>query len=238
MYGYGYGYYAPPPYLYGPAPEVATSRIREEPPAMRVTLGVEVTPYVGVERGGFGLGGTAMFEGQRWGISVGFQRIAAPSPEALGTFDTIGQFNAHLSFAFLTGKHGRLRAEAGGDTFFAPNLIVLAPTGGLSGSLWVGGPVALEASAMVTPWPIRQLDVRAGVVIGLGPVGLRAGWRTQVLDDQGLVDGVVNRDTFMGPYAGASRVLIRKVLVEVCPTTALPPRRARDSSFAVLTSMP
>jgi hypothetical protein len=145
-----------------------------------------------------------MFEGERWGISIAFQNIAAPSRETAGAFDTIQQFNAHVTFAFLTGKYGRLRVEGGGDSLFASNLVVLAPTLGLSGSLWVAGPVALEASVMVTPWPIRQLDLRGGVVVGLGPVGLRAGWRTQVLDDQGLVDGIVNRDMFMGPYAGLS----------------------------------
>jgi hypothetical protein len=145
-----------------------------------------------------------MFEGQRWGVSVLFQNIAAPAHDGTSAYDNIQQFNAHVTFAFLTGKYGRLRVEAGADSIFAPNLITLAPTAGVSGTVWVGGPVALEASVMVTPWPIRQLDLRGGVVVGLGPIGLRAGWRTQVLDDQGVVDGIVNRDTFMGPYVGAS----------------------------------
>lgn len=206
MYGYGYGYYAMNPYGYGyPAyasPYAVSSGVRQEPSSLRVTLGVEAIPYVGGERGGFGLGGVAMFEGERWGVSLGFQNIAAASGSS--AFDTIQQFNAHGTFAFLTGKHGRLRVELGGDSIFAANLIVLAPTGGVSGTLWISGPLALEGTVMITPWPIRQLDLRAGVVVGLGPIGLRAGWRTQVLDDQGLVDGIVNRDTFMGPYAGVS----------------------------------
>ncbi len=212
MYGYGFGYYAASPYgygyrsPYGYAPGVVDSGVRQEPSSLRVTIGLEATPYVSSERGGFGLGGVAMFEGQRWGVSLLFQNIAAPSQDGLSTFDHIQQFNAHATFAFLTGKYGRLRIEAGADSLFASNLVVLAPTAGLSGSLWVGGPVALEASVMVTPWPIRQLDMRGGIVVGLGPIGLRAGWRTQVLDDQGLVDGIVNHDTFMGPYAGVSVV--------------------------------
>jgi len=208
MYGYGFGYSVARPYGYGYpyssysyAP-VSTAAVRQEPSSLRVTAGIEGTPYVGSERGGFGLGGLATFEGERWGVSIAFQNIAAPARDGSSTLDTIQQFNAHATFAFLTGRYGRLRVEAGGDSLFASNLIVLAPTAGLSGSLWVGGPLALEASIMVTPWPIRQLDLRAGAVVGLGPFGLRAGWRTQVLDDQGIVDGVANRDTFMGPYVG------------------------------------
>ncbi len=210
LYGYGYGYYAASPYGYGYRSEygyasgVVDSGVRQEPSSLRVTIGLEATPYLSSERGGFGLGGVAMFEGQRWGISLLFQNIAAASQDGSGTFDHIQQFNAHATFAFLTGKYGRLRIEAGADSLFASNLVVLAPTAGFSGSLWVGGPVALEASVMVTPWPIRQLDMRGGLVVGIGPIGLRAGWRTQVLDDQGLVDGLVHRDTFMGPYAGVS----------------------------------
>lgn len=203
MYGYGYGYYGAPS-GYGYAPGLATPGVRQEPSSLRVSVGLEAIPYLSTERGGFGVGGTAMFEGQHWGISLAFQNIAAPSQDGTSSYDAIQQFNAHVTFAFLTGKYGRLRVEAGGDSIFAANLIVLAPTIGLSGSLWVAGPVALEASVMVTPWPIRQLDYRGGVVVGLGPIGLRAGWRTQVLDDQGLVDGNVNHDTFMGPYGGVS----------------------------------
>ena len=59
---------------------------------------------------------------------------------------------------------------------------------------------------MGSVWPFRQLDYKVGAAVGLGPVGLRAGWRTQVLDDMGLVDGVDHRDVFMGPYVGLAFV--------------------------------
>jgi hypothetical protein len=151
------------------------------------------------------VGVLANFEGEQFGVSIAAQNIAVKNQEGPG-YDTIQQASARLTWAFLTGRYGRLRAELGGDIFFAPSMTVIAPTGGVSGSVWVGGPVALEDSIFATPWPITQLDYRAGLAVGLGSVGLRAGWRTQVLDDRGVVDGEAHRDVFMGPYVGASFV--------------------------------
>lgn len=201
MYGYGYGYYA------GSTPSLVsgsqTSVAREEV-AMRVTAGIEAMTYV-VGQTGVTVGVSGYVEGAQWGFYFGGQNIAVRSEDNT-SFDTIQQVSARLTFSFLNGRYGRLRAELGADTVFAPDVIALGPTGGLSGSLWVGGPVALEGSVMVTPVPFWQLDYKVGVAVGLGPVGLRAGWRTQVLDDRGIVDGVAHRDSFMGPYVGVSIV--------------------------------
>lgn len=101
----------------------------------------------------------------------------------------MSQLNAHLTFAFLTGRYGRLRAELGADTFFAQDLITMAPTGGLSGQLWIAGPFAIEGAVFATPWPIWQLDMRAGLVIGIDSIGIRAGFRSQILEDRGVVGG-------------------------------------------------
>jgi hypothetical protein len=38
--------------------------------------------------------------------------------------------------------------------------------------------------------------------VGLGPAGLRAGWKQIYLNDLGLVDGIVHADLFSGPYLG------------------------------------
>jgi len=160
-----------------------------------------------VTQSGVALGISAMFEGERWGLSVFAQDLAPRAEDGGPVFDHIPQVNLHATYAFLTGRYGRLRAELGLDTVFAPSAVFLGPTAGLSGTLWIGGPVALEGMAMMTPYPFWQLDYRAGVVVGLGPVGLRAGWRTQVLDDRGTVDGVTHRDVYMGPYAGVSVAL-------------------------------
>jgi len=199
-FGYGYGY----GYAVAPIPVAGSAEMAEEPPSLRVTAGLEAMTYV-VGEAGLTVGATAHFEGERWGVLLGGQNIAVASLEGPGV-DLLQQAQARLTYAFLTGRYGRLRAEVGADAVFASDLIVVGPSLGLNGTLWVGGPVALEGTVLVTPLPFWQLDYRAGLAVGLGPVGLRAGWRTQVLDDRGLVDGVVHRDVFMGPYVGASIV--------------------------------
>jgi hypothetical protein len=72
--------------------------------------------------------------------------------------------------------------------------------------VWLGGRVSLEGSFMVTPFPFTQLDGRAGLAVGFDQLGLRAGWRVQLLDDRGLVDGIAHRDVFNGPYLGLAFV--------------------------------
>lgn len=204
MYGYGYAYYpqgAYTTYGYGLQPGVRT-----EEAAIRVSAGLEAMPMI-VTQSGVAVGLSALFEGERWGFSAFAQDLALRADDGSGTFDHIPQVNLHATFAFLTGRYGRLRAELGLDTVFAPSAVFLGPTAGLSGTLWIGGPVALEGLATVTPYPFWQLDYRAGLVVGLGPVGLRVGWRTQVLDDRGKVDGVIHRDVYMGPYGGISLAL-------------------------------
>lgn len=215
-FGYGYGWYGPP-YYYGyaapmavaPAPAVvAPNNEPEQGSSIRVTAGAEAqvySPSFSNGNGGFTLGATASVEGERWGFTASGSNIAVRS-ECCVPFDTIQSLTAHLTFAPLIGERGRLRIEGGADAFFAPDLIVVGPTLGLSGVVWLAGPLGLEGSAMVTPWPYRQADLKAGLALGLGPVGLRAGWRLQVLNDQGLVDGVVHQDVFNGPYLGAAVV--------------------------------
>ena len=175
----------------------------EESPSLRVTAGLEAMTYVNGETG-VTLGAQVHVEGERWGVLLGGQNIAVRSLDGAGV-DMLQQAQARLTYAFLSGRYGRLRAELGVDAVFAPSIITTGPSAALSGTLWIGGPVALEGMVLVTPLPFWQLDYRAGVAVGLGPVGLRAGWRTQVLDDRGLTgDGLVHRDVYMGPYVGAS----------------------------------
>ncbi len=200
-YSVGYGYDA------APQPSVVVAQpVAEEPapesPGIRLSAGIEGQGY----RNGVTLGAAVGLEGDRWGFFATGQNIAVLADDGTNRFDHIQVATAHLSFAFLTGRYGRMRFEGGADAVFAPNLIVIGPTGGLSGTVWIGGPFALEGSAMVSPWPYRQFDGKLGLALGLGPLGLRAGFRAQLLDDRGLVDGVIHQDAFVGPYVGASLV--------------------------------
>ncbi len=197
-YGYGYAVVA------APAPMAVVEPVEEEveqPSTIRLGAGLEGQGF----RNGFTVGLTVGIEGDRWGFVASGQNIAVLWDDGRG-FDHLRVATAHLTFAFLTGRYGRLRVEGGADAVFAPDLIVVGPTGGLSGTLWIGGPFAIEGAVMVTPWPYQQFDAKLGLALGLGPVGLRAGARVQVLEDPGLVDGVPNRDVFLGPYVGLAIV--------------------------------
>jgi hypothetical protein len=212
-YGYGYGYGYPGYGLYAPyavwpwvgLPPTAPAQAALPPLPLRITAGALAMVYVNGQTG-LTLGVQGQVEGERWGLFLAGQNIAARALDGTSTMDFIQQAQLRATYAFLTGRYGRLRAELGVDAVFAPNLIALGPSAALSGTLWVGGPVALEGLVLVTPYPFWQLDYQAGLALGLGPVGLRAGWRTQVLDDRGLVDGTVHRDVYMGPYAGVAVV--------------------------------
>jgi len=204
-YGYGYSYYYAPPVVVAPAPVPPPTEPLPEAEAVspiRVSLGIEGQGFIG----GANLGVNAMFEGERWGVSLSAADIIVRTDDGTEGFDHIGDFTAHLTFAFLTGQYGRLRLEAGADAFVAPHLITIGPTFGMSGVVWFGGPVGLEGSVNVTPWPFTQLDGKLGLAVGIENWGLRAGWRVQVLNDRGLVDGVAHQDIFNGPYLGLSYV--------------------------------
>jgi len=189
----------------GVATTGAANGVEQEEAGLRVTAGVEGL-YLTAGLSGYIFGGGAMVEGERWGLTLLGQDIGVRADDGSGAMDHIGVLTARLSYAFLTGKYGRLRVEGGADTVIAPNLVAVGPVLGVSGSVWIYGPLALEGSAFIVPWPYWELDWRAGLVLGVGPIGLRVGWRTQVLDDRGWVDGVIHRDAFMGPYAGLSIV--------------------------------
>lgn len=208
-YGHGYSYfYQPPlysPYSYGPAspPMVGSQPAPAGDSApIRVTVGVEGQGY----SNGATLGVHSSFEGERWGVSLSAADIIVRADDGSGGIDHIGDFTAHLTYAFLTGQYGRLRLEAGADAFFAPSIIMVGPTFGMSGVVWFGGPLGAEGSVNVTPWPFTQLDGKLGLVVGVENWGFRAGWRVQALNDRGLVDGIAHGDVFNGPYLGVSYV--------------------------------
>jgi len=199
---YGFGYAAPVVVVVEAGPRLLPPEPEPEPAGVRLLVGIEGQGY----RGGVTLGATVGVEGDRWGFFASGQNIAIEKDDGTKGYDHLQVATAHGTFAFLTGRQGRMRFELGADAVFAPNLIVVGPTGGLSGTLWLFGPLALEGSAMVTPWPYLQFDGKIGLALGLGPVGIRAGLRAQLLDDRGLVDGVIHQDTFLGPYLGVSMV--------------------------------
>lgn len=201
-YGWGFGYY---PWFWAPAPVVVAPR--EEPAASSITGTVGVTGQLHNQQGAT-IGVDAAAEGERWGVRGAFAGIFAPSEGgAAGELDSIKLLDLHLTYAVVSGSHGRLRIELGGTMAFAPDMIALAPDAGISGAMGLIGPLGLEATVSYAPWPFQRIDAMGGLSVSLGPVGIRGGWRHLWLDDRGAVDGVRHTDTFTGPFVGLSLAL-------------------------------
>jgi hypothetical protein len=197
-WGWGYRYY---PQVYASAPL---------PPAYMPATAPVVVATVGLEgqlvQGGLAAGGNLIVEGQRLGFVADFNNFfVGPTdgtPQTLQNSTQYRTFDAHMSYALISDPHGRLRLEGGVDSMFLPNAVLVGPGLGVSGGLGLFGPVGLEGAVRVTPWPYHELDATAGLTLGLGPVGVRGGWRYTVLDDNGLVDGTDHSNSFAGPYVG------------------------------------
>jgi hypothetical protein len=110
---------------------------------------------------------------------------------------------AHLTYALVTQERVRWRVEGGVSMASAPDLKVVGPSLGTSFDARLARPLDLELRLQATPFPYRQVDAQAALALKSYPWVVRAGWRTLVLDDAGLVDGVVHRDVFNGPFVGA-----------------------------------
>jgi hypothetical protein len=204
-YGWGFGYH---PFYYAatPAPNTAPATASAGAPAAEVKTGPTAT--VGIDAHGHGLGATVgaglAIEGKRWGINGNFA-TAFYSIDGAKALDPEGThiYDVHLTYALISGTHGRLRLEAGINGIVAPDLSVLGPDAGTSLALGLIGPIGFEASAHVTPLPHRRYDYNLGLTLTLGHVGLRAGWKELWMDDNELLEeGVHNADTFRGPYFG------------------------------------
>lgn len=196
VFGYGYGYYATPGVI------VTDTQPALEPANIRVTANAELGALLVRGASGVTLGVNGTFEGERFGVVLNGQTIVVGADDGSDETDAIHQFTGKLTFAFLTGRYGRLRAELGTDVIFAADAAFLGASLGVSGQVWLADSLAFEAGAWGTMYPFWQLDGRAGLVYGIGPVGLKLGIRAQMLDDRGLVDGQIHRDFFVGPYAG------------------------------------
>lgn len=187
--------YAPPP----PPPPPTVSA--PAPVRFHFQAGIEAQAHAEGGAVGFGL----RLEGERFGLHSEYALILAQSPGA-AEVDALGLFDAHLTYALLSGARGRLRIEAGIDHASAPQLRTIGPDVGASAQLALFGPLSVEAAAHFTPLPHRRLAASAGASLTFGHFALRGGARAYLLDDAGLVDGVRHSDGFWGPYAGVALV--------------------------------
>ncbi len=141
-------------------------------------------------------------EGERAGVDAHALALTFPTDDGTTSRDRITLTNFHLTYALIAQERARLRIEGGLSSAHAPDLIMIGPSIALSLEAGLSGNLDLELRAQGTPYPYRQLDAQAGLALHLNSVVLRGGWRTLYLNDNGLVDDVVHKDTFGGPYAG------------------------------------
>lgn len=190
------GYYGEPPPVSEPPPEVYTPR--KDTIASSLRLGIDG----GAMSGGGGVNLFLAFEGEQLGVDGRFTALALPTDDGSDGTDEITVARVHLTYAVLAQEHVRWRVEAGFSSAHAQDLEVYGPSLGTSLEARLGGPLDLELSLQGTPFPYRQMDTHAALALKAYPFVFRAGWRTLLLNDAGLVDGVEHQDILSGPFAG------------------------------------
>jgi hypothetical protein len=160
----------------------------------------------GLQGGPLG-GGTGVdlflgIEGFRFGVDGRVTGLGLPTDDGTPGTDSITLLEGHLTWAFISQERMRLRGEAGVSSAIAPDVTFTGLSLGVSFEACVVGPLDVEARLQTTPFPYRQVDASAALALHLGALVVRGGYRGMVLDDAGLVDGIVHRDTFNGPYFG------------------------------------
>lgn len=191
----------PPSYYVEPVPvrrppKVYAQRKDTIHSALRLGLGV------GSMGGGYGMDLLLAFEGERLGLDGRVTGMALPTDDGSEGSDTISLMGAHLTYALVAQERLRWRVEGGVSMAQAPDLKVVGPSLGTSFDARLARPLDLELRLQGTPFPYRQIDAQAALALKSYPWVVRAGWRTLLLDDAGLVDGEVHRDVFNGPFLG------------------------------------
>ncbi|PTL75806.1 hypothetical protein [Vitiosangium sp. GDMCC 1.1324] len=181
----------------GPYP-VETEEPDEPSHPVMVRMGVEGNRLKDGKTMSFNLG----IEERRWGVATRLTALTLHADDGSDETDHIQLVEAHVTLAPLVGEHGRLRLEAGVAAARAPDVTFVGPSMAVSFERCLIGAMDLEGRLQWVPMPHLQLDGQAGLAVHMGVMTVRAGWRGLLLDDRGLVDGVVHRDTLGGPFAG------------------------------------
>lgn len=200
----GPGYYRP----FGRHYDMMWRRRMVPRPSVRVEDGAEpsaktlLSADVGVVAQGFTTGIGLQVEGEQFGFGTRLNALNLATDDGRPGRDRISLLSLKPSALLISTQDLRVRISGGVDVAFAPDAIMLGPGLGTSAQLRLVGPLKVEASANWTPLPFTQLTGDAGLAATWGQVGVRGGYRAIYLNDQGRVDGHVNRELFAGPYVG------------------------------------
>lgn len=156
------------------------------------------------------LGARALFEGQRFGVSLAYTGVLSPTTDGTSGIDVFHLAQAHLTYALITTPRGRIRAEVGAHLASAPDVTFLAPGIGVSAALRLFGGFGMETRLFGNVFPYTQLDARAGLVWSGRVVSVMGGVRALYLNDNGALGAANAGDTsdfFVGPYLGLALAL-------------------------------
>lgn len=183
---YGYGYY---PYYGGPA---VYSEVQPAPPPVtsNVFLGGLFT------KDGAGLNLKLGIDGRRWGGNFDMLTLPSTDPNDPNAVTSMPLLKGHITYSVVSDMHSRIRIEGGLAGIGAPDVTYIGPDVGVSATLALVGPLALEGGAHWMPVPASIVDLDGAVGLNFGALGLRGGWRWVRLDDKSQGGGV---DIFNGP---------------------------------------
>jgi hypothetical protein len=159
----------------------------------------------GAVANGYLVGLGLQLEGERFGFGTNLDLFNLATDDGTPGRDSISLLSMGPSVLLVSNDRLKWRLTGGLDVAFAPDITMVGPGVGTGARLKLAGPLKLEANAHWTPLPYVQVSGDAGVGLDLGSLlRLRAGYRATYLNDQGHVDGIVNRDLFAGPFVGLS----------------------------------
>lgn len=177
---YAYGY---TPYWGTPPPPPAPLPQEPAPEPRRLSLALFVGAMASMH--GPAATGALALDGERLGFNLRGSGLGLPDPQYGGS-DLMPLFSSHVTWSPIALPSARLRLEAGLSGIVAPDFAYYGLDVGASGQVAVAGPLALVASAHLTPFPATMVDVEAGVALQFGTLGVRGGWRAIHLDDRNV----------------------------------------------------
>lgn len=174
----------------------------EEPTmrSMRPRLSSDLSLYG--QRGGAGQAATARFrlDGRRLGVGMGLS-VVMPDPAA-SRLPRLWLADLSLAWSLASGERGRLRIETGLVAAFLRDLTATGWGLALNGMTRVAGPLGVEGSVRLVPYPFRSLEALGSVTLAIGRFDLRVGVRHLWFEDGGYTECGHRAIRLLGPMLG------------------------------------
>lgn len=135
----------------------------------------------------------------RVGIGLAFNHFSSPAWVDAEVNELMGL----VGYSVYSGSQGRFRFLAGVDIAASSTALQVGPCVGVNTRLGMGL-LGVDAAAMLTPVPFRQLEARVAGVLKLLILEVHVGWRLQMLDASmgGSFATFSQAPSVNGPYLG------------------------------------